>query len=144
MKQASLRPIVKMLKIYTPKQIEDILKPEDVINIMLDEIKLFKLGGSATGTIWQLIGMLVAKYPAQLKEYMLEVQDVLFMKLKEQLSKQKDPELSAIEGMLKSFRYNLFDCHLDTKQINELYIFVKVGMQVLEDVKKFAVIKRNH
>jgi hypothetical protein len=115
-KEASLRPIIKTLKVYQPKQIEEILKPDEIINFLLDEIKLFKLGGSVTGAAWNLIGLLVNKFPTTLCDYLLEVQDVLFTKLKEQLSTAKDPELVAIEGMLKSFRWNLYECKLDGKQ----------------------------
>ena len=61
-REASLQMLIKLIDTY--KEIEPIIKPKELINTLLDEIKLRKASASVKGSIWQLIGLLHAQYPS--------------------------------------------------------------------------------
>ena len=55
-KEVSLLVLIKMIETY--KEIEHIIKPPELIIILLDEIKLRRPAATVKGAIWQLVGLL--------------------------------------------------------------------------------------
>lgn len=55
-KEVSLLVLIKMIETY--KEIEHIIKPSELIIILLDEIKLRRPAATVKGAIWQLVGLL--------------------------------------------------------------------------------------
>jgi len=72
-------------------------------------------------------------------KFQIEIQDVLYNHLNEQFYSKK-PEQKAIVGMLKGFRCSLIRPHLQNKQIDQLYIIVKVGMTPIDDIQRYKVL----
>ena len=62
-----------MIETYNNKEIEGLIKPKDMMIMLLDEIKLRKPSASVKGTIWTLVGLLHEKYG--LDDFRLESQD---------------------------------------------------------------------
>jgi len=64
-KEVSLQLVIKILEHFNTQEIESIMKPDTLIVILLDEIKLRRPAASVKGTIWHLIGLLLSKYVLQ-------------------------------------------------------------------------------
>lgn len=62
---------------HTSEDIAAIVKPKDLLIMMLDEIKLRKPSASVKGAIWTMVGLLHEKYG--LNDYRIESQDVMFI-----------------------------------------------------------------
>lgn len=60
-KEISLLVIFKIIETY--KEIEDIIRPADLMTVLLDEIKLRRPAATVKGAIWQLVGLLHSQYP---------------------------------------------------------------------------------
>lgn len=69
--------VIKIIDTFNIKEIEGLVKPRDMIVMLLDEIKLRKPSASVKGTIWTLVGLLHDKYG--LEEFWVESQDVMFI-----------------------------------------------------------------
>ena len=111
MKEAALHPIVQILSLYEPAQIEAVVEPRRLIAIMLDEIKLQRPGATLKSTIWELVGWLHKLYPDETQEFRLETQDVMMSSLLEQVDGDKF-EIKHICGLLRGFTLGLHDCVL--------------------------------
>lgn len=63
-KESSLQLLIKVIESYehTSKDIDNIIKPRDLMIMLLDEIKLRKPSASVKGAIWTLVGLLHEKY----------------------------------------------------------------------------------
>ena len=61
-KESSLHLILKIIEGFNHKEIESIIKPKELMIMLLDEIKLRKVSASVKGTIWNLVGLLHEKY----------------------------------------------------------------------------------
>ncbi len=103
-KEASLQLLIKLIESFPAKEIETIVKPKDLLIILLDEIKLRRPSASVKGAIWNLVGLLHEKYG--LDEFRVESQDVQFISLIEQMKSDK-PEIKAIQGIMKGFVHSL-------------------------------------
>jgi len=62
-KEAALQVLVKVIESFNKKEIEVIVKPEELMIKLLDELKLRQNSGSVKGALWMLIGLLHASYP---------------------------------------------------------------------------------
>jgi len=62
-KEASLMPIIKILKHFDNEQIKDSFDSDELANMLLDEIKLFKPSASVRGAIWHTLGLLTSQFP---------------------------------------------------------------------------------
>ncbi len=82
-KESSLQLLIKLIDTFerTGEDIAAIIKPKDLLIMMLDEIKLRKPSASVKGAIWYLVGLLHEKYG--LNDYRIESQDVMFIQLME-------------------------------------------------------------
>lgn len=94
--------LIKVIEAFerTGEDLVTIVRPKDLLIMMLDEIKLRKPSASVKGAIWTLVGLLHEKYGLQ--DYLIESQDVMFIQLMEQMRSDK-PEMKAIQGMMKGF-----------------------------------------
>lgn len=59
-KEVSLLVLFKLIETY--KEISEIIKPEELIVTLLDEIKLRRPAATVKGAIWQLVGLMQARY----------------------------------------------------------------------------------
>ena len=57
-----MQMVIKIIDTFNIKEIEGLVKPRDMIVMLLDEIKLRKPSASVKGTIWTLVGLLHDKY----------------------------------------------------------------------------------
>ena len=67
-KESSLQLLIKIIETFD--QIEAIIRPKDLMIVMLDEIKLRRPSASVKGAIWNLVGLLHEKYG--LEDYRVE------------------------------------------------------------------------
>lgn len=118
-KEASLQLLIRLIEIFesTSKEIEGIVRPKDLMILMLDEIKLRKPSASVKGAIWNLVGLLHERYPC-LDEFRVESQDVMFIQLMEQMKSEK-PEIKAIQGIMKGFVHSLMGDNADCCTLDE-------------------------
>jgi hypothetical protein len=103
-KEASLQMLIKIVESFPAKELESIVKPKDLMIILLDEIKLRRPSASVKGAIWNMVGLLHEKYG--LDDFRVESQDVQFLSLIEQMKSEK-PEIKAIQGIMKGFVHSL-------------------------------------
>jgi hypothetical protein len=61
-KESSLQLLLKIIETFNHKEIEGLVKPKELMIMLLDEIKLRKPSASVKGTIWNLVGLLHDKY----------------------------------------------------------------------------------
>ena len=94
-KESSLQLLIKLIETFehSSEDIASIIKPKELLIMMLDEIKLRRPSASVKGAIWNLIGLLHEKYG--LNDYRIESQDVMFIQLMDQMKAEK-PEIKAI------------------------------------------------
>ncbi|CDW71353.1 dna-dependent protein kinase catalytic subunit [Stylonychia lemnae] len=139
-KESSLQLLIKIIETFNSKEIEEMIRPNDMMVMLLDEIKLRKPSATVKGTIWTLIGLLHEKYE-QLNDFKVESQDVGFQELVAQMKSEK-PEIKAIIGMLKGFTHSLVgECTLDQDQLDALYVCLKTAIQPILDMQHKGVMK---
>lgn len=61
---------MKIIETFNATEIESIIKPKDLIIILLDEIKHRRPSATVKGTLWTLIGLLHEKYG--LEDFLVE------------------------------------------------------------------------
>ena len=118
-----LKLTAKILEKYPIEVIENIYKPKQYLENLLNEIRLSKLTSTIKGAIWSIIGILIGKFSILLNSYKIEVHDVIFTDFKKIVS-QKKPEIRALQGILKGYIYLLDDPHLKANDIEELYLIL--------------------
>ena len=136
--------MIKLIETFqqSSKELETIVRPKDLMTMMLDEIKLRKPSASVKGAIWNMVGLLHERFG--LDEYRVESQDVMFIQLCEQMKSDK-PEIKAIQGMMKGFVHSFAgdaeSCTLDEAQLEHLYRLLKSAMQPIQDMANKGVMK---
>ena len=135
-----LKLTAKILEKYPIEVIENIYKPKQYLENLLNEIRLSKLTSTIKGAIWSIIGILIGKFSILLNNYKLEVHDVIFTDFKKIVS-QKKPEIKALQGILKGYIYLLDDPHLKANDIEELYHYIKSLIHPLEDANTIKINK---
>jgi hypothetical protein len=135
-----LKLTAKILEKYPIEVIENIYKPKQYLENLLNEIRLSKLTSTIKGAIWSIIGILIGKFSILLNSYKLEVHDVIFTDFKKIVS-QKKPEIKALQGILKGYIYLLDDPHLKANDIEELYHYIKSLIHPLEDANTIKINK---
>jgi hypothetical protein len=78
-KEASLHLLLYIIEEFNHVEIEGIIKPRELMVMLLDEIKLRRPSASVKGTIWNMVGLLHEKYG--LEEFRVESQDVMYIQL---------------------------------------------------------------
>ena len=135
-----LKLTAKILEKYPTEIIENIYKPKQYLENLLNEIRLSKLTSTIKGGIWSIIGILIGKFSILLNSYKLEVHDVIFADFKKIVT-QKKPEIKALQGILKGYIYLLDDPHLKANDIEELYHYIKSLIHPLEDANTIKINK---
>jgi hypothetical protein len=104
-KESSLQLLIKLIETFqaSSRELETIIKPKDLMIMMLDEIKLRRPSASVKGAIWTMVGLLHERFG--LEDFRVESQDVMFIQLTEQMKSEK-PEIKAIQGMMKGFLHS--------------------------------------
>lgn len=134
-KESALQLLIKIIDTFekTGADIDTVVRPKDLLVMMLDEIKLRRPSASVKGAIWTMVGLLHEKYG--LHDFRIESQDVLFLQLAEQMNSDK-PEIKAIQGMMKGMIHSLSGggnagdaCTLDDDQLDRLFILLKSAIQ---------------
>jgi len=74
-KEASLQVLLQMLDHYPAAVLVKVLSPKELVNRLLDEIKLRKPSASVKGAIWQLTGLCHKKFRVDVREFLVESQD---------------------------------------------------------------------
>ncbi len=117
-KEKILSLIAKIIENYDSNINENIFKPKQFVEFLLDEIKLKRLSGTIKGGIWYIIGVLVGKFSIMLNSYKIEINDVIFNEFKILVNNTNKFEFKAVSGILKAFIYLLEDPHLTGDQSN--------------------------
>ena len=139
-KEKILNLTSKIIETYNVSVIENIYKPKEFLDNLLNDIKLSNLKTTIKGCVWNIVGILIGKFSVLLNDYKIEVHDVIFNDFKKILN-QKKPEFKAIIGILKAYNYLLDDPHLKGNQINELYHYLKSIIHPLEDANTIKINK---
>ena len=139
-KEKILKLTAKILEKFPVEIVENIYKPKQYLENLLNEIRLSKLTSTIKGGIWSIIGILIGKFSILLNNYKIEVHDVIFADFKKIVA-QKKPEIKALQGILKGYVYLLDDPHLKANDIEELYHYIKSLIHPLEDANTIKINK---
>lgn len=127
-KEAALQLVIKIIANYKREDAEDILKPSELIQRLLNEIRVRRPSPSVKGTIWAAVGHLHSKYSQQCKQWLVESQDQMYQELKSEFD-STDPKLRVIIGVMKGLNMSLEDdCTLDAEEVSGLFIRLKTAM----------------
>lgn len=141
-KEAALQLVIKIIANYKREDAEDILKPSELIQRLLNEIRVRRPSPSVKGTIWAAVGHLHSKYSQQCKQWLVESQDQMYQELKSEFD-STDPKLRVIIGVMKGLNMSLEDdCTLDAEEVSGLFIRLKTAMQQIPDVRQKGVQKQ--
>ena len=135
-----LKLTAKILEKYPTEIIENIYKPKQYLENLLNDIRLSRLTSTIKGAIWSIIGILIGKFSILLNSYKIEVHDVIFADFKKIVT-QKKPEIKALQGILKGYIYLLDDPHLKANDIEDLYHYIKSLIHPLEDANTIKINK---
>lgn len=80
-KESALKMLLLLIKTYNAKEIEATMGPQNLIEQLLDEIKLRRPSATVKGVIWHLVGTLHEHYG--LEDFRIESQDQMFLNIKE-------------------------------------------------------------
>ena len=142
-KEAALQLLLRIIDHYHSAALMPIIQPKELVNRLLDEIKLRRPSASVKGTIWNLIGVCHKKFGAELQEFRIESQDQMYRELKDQLGSSK-PEFRSIVGIIKGLSSPLEDgCTLAPEEIEGLFVRVKTAMQPIPDLRHKGVQKQS-
>jgi DNA-dependent protein kinase catalytic subunit len=142
-KEASVQLLLQMVEHYPLGVLVKVFDPKEMLNRLLDEIKLRKPSASVRGAIWHLIGLCHKRFKVDIREFLVESQDQMYRELKSQLDRDR-PEFRAIVGIIKGLSASLFDeCTLEEDEVEGLFIRVKTGMQPMADVKHKGIQKQS-
>ena len=134
-KEAALHLLLRIIEQYHIVSLNKIIEPAELVNRLLDEIKLRRPSASVKGTIWNLVGLCHKRFSLEVRDFLVESQDQMYRELKAQLDAKK-PENRAIVGIMKGLSLSLEDgCTLEEEEVEGLFIRVKTGMQPVTDVK---------
>ena len=142
-KESALQLLLRIIDHYHIDEVKKILVPRELINRLLDEIKLKRPAASVKGTIWNAVGILHKKFGADLQEFLTESQDQMYRVLKDQFESKK-PEFRTIIGVIKGLSLSLeHECTLTEEELEGLFIRVKTAMQPIPDVRQKGVQKQS-
>ena len=83
-KEAALKLLLRIIDHYHITEVSKIVVPRELIQVLLDQIKLKRPAAMVKGAIWNLVGMLHKKFGAALQEWLTESQDQMYRELKDQ------------------------------------------------------------
>ena len=92
--------------------------------------------------IWAIVGAMTKKFPVEMADYRLEIEELIFYNIKKQMDDAKSVELKALEGMFTGLRQILRGSSYTPEEMKELYVYTTSGLHLISDIKNFRIIKQ--
>jgi hypothetical protein len=89
-KEKILNLTAKIIETYNVTIIENIYKPKEFLDNLLNDIKLSNLKTTIKGCVWNIVGILIGKFSVLLNDYKIEVHDVIFNDFKKILTQKSN------------------------------------------------------
>lgn len=142
-KEAALRPLTRMLEVFSPIRLKEILNPGELFRILLDNKLKFEertLGSTLKGSIFNMLGLLISKFEEELEDRVKELQKIMLVRLKEELYKGSKTEEKTVAGILKGFAHGLRCFKLDDGELKEVFSYVKALLTPIQ-TGRYTVLK---
>ena len=124
-KEAALRPLIKLLEDFNPSRLKSTLEPENLFGVLLDNKIRFEektMGSILKGAIYSMLGLLVSYFETDLEPRIPELQELLYAKFKQE-TKKKDSERT-IAGLLKGLGFGLKAFNYTENQLEEWFNYI--------------------
>ena len=92
--------------------------------------------------IWAIVGTMTKKFPVEMADYRLEIEELIFYNIKKQMSETKSIELKALEGMFTGLRQILRGSSYTHEEMKELYVYTTAGLHLISDIQNYRIIKQ--
>lgn len=132
--EAALSPLIKFLENFPVARIRDTLDPEQLFSIILDNKLKYeerRIGATLRGALYNMLGLLVHHFQADLECRIPELQQLMYVKLKEEINKGAKAEERALAGLFKGLAYSLNSFSYDTATLEDVFRLVKLLVQPL-------------
>lgn len=142
-KEAALRPLIKMIEVFTPAKIKHSLDPCQLFSVLLDNKLRFEertMGSTLKGAIFNILGLLVNSFETELTSRLLELQKLMFVRLKEEIFKGAKTEEKTLAGILKGIAHALKSFNYNRKELKEIFDITKALLKPLAS-GRYAVSK---
>lgn len=73
----------------------------------------------------------------------IEIEEVMFFNLKKEMEESENPQIKSIEGILKSFTLNLASSTIAEEQLKKIFIYALAGIEIINDVSNFKIVKQS-
>lgn len=103
-KEISIKPIQVIIDLYDADLLKPILLIQPLANVFLDEYRHMKPQAGVKGMIWSIVGAMTRKFPEEMADYRLEIEELIFYNIKKQMEDSRTIELKALEGMFTGLR----------------------------------------
>ena len=133
-KEAALRPLIKLLEVFTPAKLKQFLDPNELFSVLLDNKLKFEertMGSTLKGAIFNMLGLLISNFEMDLQNRLPEVQRLMLVKLKEEIYKGAKTEEKSLAGILKGISNALKAFNYEKKELQEIFDFVKAFLKPL-------------
>ncbi|CAG9330104.1 unnamed protein product [Blepharisma stoltei] len=134
-KEAALRPLIKLLETFVATKLKDILDPEGMIAILLDnKLKTEEktMGSTLRGAIYNMLGLLVSHFEGELQHRIPEIQQLIHIRIRTEINKGQKTEERSLAGMMKGLAYGLKSFNYPQEILAELFGYAKALMQPIE------------
>ena len=132
-KEAALRVLIRLVKYIDQKEIvQECIKPKELTEFLIKQLKMFKPVPTVRGSIWHLLALIYSRYPDSInREVKKDIQETLMKELETTISSDKN--LQTISKMVKALNETLHDNYLSPALVTKLYNFLTVLSIPLKD-----------
>jgi hypothetical protein len=142
-KEAALGPLIRLLEVFSPGKLKEILDPRELFKILLDHKLRYEertLGSNLKGAIFEMLGLLVNSFPEELDDRVLELQKIMLVRIKEQLYKGSKTEEKTVAGILKGFAHALKAFKYEEHDMKEIFNYIKALLTPIQS-GRYTVLK---
>lgn len=127
-KEAALRPLIKLIEVFSPDKLKLIINPTELFIVLLDNKLKYEertMGSTLKGAIFNMLGMLASSFENELQDRMEELQTLMIVKLHEELHKGPKTEEKTLAGLLKGMASGLKVFQYEKSQLKDIFSYVK-------------------
>ena len=142
-KEAALRPLIRLLEVFSPNKLKEFLDPRELFKILLDHKLRHEertLGSTLKGAIFNMLGLLVSNFPDELDDRVIEVQKIMLVRLKEELYKGSKTEEKTVAGLLKGFAHALKAFKYEENELKQIFGYIKALLTPIQS-GRYTVLK---
>ena len=111
----------KILKVYSEKFLCESIKTGSYIPLLLEILNTSKIKAATQKEIYQMLGILIKINKNDVKIYHNEIMDMFLLELKNQVFKEKKPEISQLIGALKGIYHSLEEVEISPEKSNIIH-----------------------